>query len=183
MWYNTIRYDDSTHRSESTKDARRLKEGEEKCLLSASLQDGAPIDESFASETTLRWDINSNAVAGGGGSGFSFVFDGVVVFCFLNVLFSFPGAAVARSLLGLKNDVIIVVMASLRIVVRENIELCVGRCVFAQHQDFDCFSMCHFHRNSILARFYTKSVSPSSKVNRGPIFVLFLIPQFSYRKH
>jgi len=60
------------------------------------------------------------------------VFDGVVVFCFLNVLFSLPGAAVARSLLGLKNDVIMVVMASLRIVVRENIEFCVGRYVFAQ---------------------------------------------------
>ena len=65
------------------------------------------------------------------------MFDGVVVFCFLNVLFSLPGAAVARSLLGLKNDVIMVVMASLRIVVRENIELCVERCVFAQ--DFCLF--------------------------------------------
>ena len=68
------------------------------------------------------------------------MFDGVVVFCFLNVLFSLPGAAVARSLLGLKNDVIIVVMASLRIVVRENIELCVGRYFFAQDLS------CHFHR-------------------------------------
>jgi hypothetical protein len=99
-------------------DARFLKEVDEKCLSRTDLQVGFAADELLLIPVptgSCSFDINANAVAGGGDEAFiffSWVVVATVVLCFLldpaafsSIPFSLPVAS--RFRLGLKNDVII----------------------------------------------------------------------------